>query len=195
MVQIMKRVAVNGEGSNSGALEHSHDRFPRERCSARKWMLVLLLGLLPLHHYAAQFVELVAEMRFEDWDYLIFRDRINNRPEESMNWSSIFRTNSFVRCVVGLKTWMMEFDSENSRTTYWFTGTNIISHSVITKEIPKGPRMGNPVTRIYDSSDGNPGRPVRVPDIMGIGSIYWLSFCSGSFLQRDGRQIYPPSGF
>src|SRR5207245_9498920 len=27
------------------------------------------------------------------------------------------------------------------------------------------------------------------------GSICWLSFCSGSFLKRDGRQIFPPIPF
>ena len=152
--------------------------------------------LFPLHCEAEQFVELTAEIDFDDWDYRLFKDRINNDPGQThLMLPSIFTTNSSVRCVVGTNTWMIEFDSENAKTTYWFTGTNIIEHSVITKAIPNRPRIGERFTRAYASKDGNPGRPVRVPDLMGAGSICWLSFCSGAFLKREDRQIFPPSSF
>ena len=156
---------------------------------------LLLCLLLPFQCAAEKFVELAAEVSFDDWDYRVFKDKSNNEPEQNHKLPSIFNTNSTVRCVVGTNTWMMEFDSENARTTYWFTGTNIIEHMVITKEIPNRPRVGKRFTHTFQSSDGNPGRPVRVPDIMGAGSVCWLSFCSGSFLKRDGRQIFPPSPF
>ena len=159
---------------------------------AQRWALMFCL-LLPLHCAAERFAEVTAEIAFDAWDYRLFRDRINNDPGQShLMLPSVFTTNSVMRCVVGTNTWMMEFDSENARTAYWFTGTNIIEHSVIPKAIPNRPRIGERFTRAYASRDGNPGRPVRVPDIMGVGSIGWLSFCSGAFLKREGRQIFPP---
>ena len=162
---------------------------------AQRWALMFCL-LLPFHCAAEQFVELTAEVAFDDLDYWLFKDRINNDPGGShLMLPSVFTTNFIMRCVVGTNTWMMEFNSDNARTTYWFTGTNIIQHMVITKDIPGRPRMGERFTETYPSNDGNPGRPVRVPDIMGPGSICWMSFCSGTFLKRAGRQIFPPSSF
>ena len=39
--------------------------------------------LLPLHCAAEQFVELTAEVDFDDWDYRLFKDRINNDPGQT----------------------------------------------------------------------------------------------------------------
>src|SRR5689334_2808323 len=159
---------------------------------AQRWALMFCL-LLPLHCAAERFVELSAEVAFDAWDYRLFRDRINNDPGQShLMLPSVFTTNSVLRCVVGTNTWMMEFDSENAKTTYWFTGTNIIQNMVITRDMPGRPRTGERFTETYPSSDGNPGRPVRMPDIRGPGSICWMSFCSGAFLKHAGRQIFPP---
>src|SRR5678816_3790416 len=91
---------------------------------AQRWALMVSL-LLPLQGAAERFVELRAEVAFDDWDYWLFKDRINNDPGGShLMLPSLFTTNSTLRCVVGPITWMMEFDSENAKTTYWFTGTN-----------------------------------------------------------------------
>src|SRR2546422_8558223 len=109
---------------------------------AQRWALMICL-LFPLYCEAAQFVELTAEIDFDDWNYRLFKDRINNDPGQTdLMLPSIFTTNSRMRCVVGTNTWMIEFDSENAKTTYWFTGTNIIEHSAITKTIPNRPRIG-----------------------------------------------------
>ncbi len=162
---------------------------------AQRWALIFCL-LLPLHCVGGRFVELVAEVDLHDWDYWLFKDRINNDPGRShLTLPSIFTTNSMMRCVVGTNKWMMEFNSENATTTYWFTGTNIIEHTVITKDIPGRPPLGERFTETYPSIDGNPGRPVRVRDLMGPGSVCWMSFCSGAFLKRAGRRIFPPDSF
>ena len=160
---------------------------------ARRWSAVhYLLVLLPLHCGAAQFVELTAEIDFNDWDSPFLIDRANrNLEKNSLNLPSIFHANYAVRCVVGTNTWLIERDARNGKQSYWFTGTNFIAHSV-------NSQTSDRTTRIYDSTDGNPGRPVRVPDLMTFdvpGRICWLAVCSGSFLKRAGRQIFPPSDF
>jgi hypothetical protein len=65
----------------------------------QRWALMFCL-LLPLHGAAGQFVELVAEVDLHDWDYWLFKDRIQNDPgERHLALPSIFTTNSVMRCV------------------------------------------------------------------------------------------------
>jgi hypothetical protein len=172
----------------------------------------MLYLLLPLPCGAAQFVELTAEVELNDWDYWFFSDRIGRYPGEA-GVPSIFRESQSRRCVVGEDTWMIESDFPTVKVTRWFTGTNIIEHTVITKQTPDAvvrrmsensklamtaPPAGHKYTRVYESVDGNPGRPVRVADLMGFDSVAgvsWLAFCSGPMLKREGRQIFPPSAF
>ena len=109
-----------------------------------------------------------------------------------------------VRCVVGTNSWQMDGDfSSNSQTTYWFTGTNIIEHSTVTKIIPEGAPIGAEVNRVCESPDGNPGtlsacgpngkRLEFGPDrLCELGRIAWLAFYSGPCLKREGRLIFPP---
>src|SRR5689334_19159812 len=41
--------------------------------------------------------------------------------------------------------------------------------------------------------DGNPGRPIRVSDLLFVpGKICWLAYCSGPCLKREGRLIPLP---
>ena len=76
---------------------------------------------------------------------------------------------------------MIESDFPAYKVTRWFTGTNIIEYTVITKETPeadfnmmtehsmlamKPAPVGHKYTRLYESADGNPGRPVRVADVL-----------------------------
>jgi len=55
--------------------------------------------------------------------------------------------------------------------------------------------IGKPITKIFESLDGNPGRPVRNMDLLSgpCTRICWLAFCSGGCLKREGCRIFPPS--
>jgi hypothetical protein len=173
---------------------------------------LMLCLLAPLPCPAAQFVELTAEVEVNDWDYWFFCDRNGKYPGEE-GVPSIFRESRTRRCVVGQGSWMIESEFQNFKVTRWFTGTNIIEYTLIKKQTSdefvtrlsrqSGLAMtaletGKKYTRVYETPDGNPGRPARVADLMGFdsaASVYWLAFCSGPALKREGRQIYPPSGF
>jgi hypothetical protein len=182
---------------------------------ARCWILVLCL-VFQSRCEAAQFVELTAEIEINDWDHWFLEDK-GSFPKSAGEFSkspgearSIFKKGATVHCVIGTNTWLMEGDFyRNSKARRWFTGTNIIDHSVITQELPEtetqmlsqsskfaftNPLVGHQSTRTYQTADGNPGRPVRVSDFMELrGRICWLAFCSGSALKRDGRKLFPPS--
>jgi hypothetical protein len=111
---------------------------------------------------------------------------------------------------VGTNTWLIEGDFlMNARDTWRFTGTNLIEQTLITKETAHAttkelsgisgfamsvPPIGRRNIQTFDSTDGNPGRPVGVADLMfEPGKIAWLAFCSGSFLKQHGRHIPLPS--
>jgi hypothetical protein len=175
---------------------------------ARCWVLVLCL-LFQSRSEAAQFVELTAEIEINDWDYWFLEDK-GSLPKTTGEARSIFTKAAVVHCVIGTNTWLMEGDFyRNSKARRWFTGTNIIEHSAITQELPEAetkrlsqiskfafstPLVGHQSTRTYQTADGNPGRPVRVIDLMDLrGRICWLAFCSGSAIKRDGHQLFPPS--
>src|SRR5690242_15425027 len=100
------------------------------------WVAVICIGLLPLQHKGAEFVEIQGELNVEDWDYRLFRDRIGYGSESNLKLPGIFTGESAIRCLVGIGSWMIEFSSENARTTYWFTGSNIIEHAVVTTKMP-----------------------------------------------------------
>jgi hypothetical protein len=129
--------------------------------------LMLCLLLFPLCA-AAQFVELTAEMELNDWDYWFFTDRIGQYPGQA-GIPSIFNERQTRRCVVGTNTWMIETDFPTYKVTRWFTGSNIIEYTVITKETPKADfkkmtehsllamspaPVGYKYTRLYESADG-----------------------------------------
>jgi hypothetical protein len=173
------------------------------------WALALSL-LSSLYCCTAQYVELKAEIEINDWDGWFFFDKLGRWPG-SEHPPSVFSGRSTERCVVGANTWMLETISENITLSYWFTGTNIIEHTLIARQTPDdlikraseisklamtSVPVGHRSTRIYESIDGNPGRSVRVADLMSFdvkAKACWLAFCSGPCLKREGRQIYPPS--
>src|SRR5258706_4879189 len=158
---------------------------------ARSW-IALLCVLLPLLPAAAQFVDVSADVEFTEW---------HSGTVTPHHWA--------VRCVVGTNTWQMDGSfSRNAKTTYWFTGTNIIQHSVVNKQFEEngflGAAIGSQTRRISASVDGNPGTlSACLPDgsrrnsgpahLTALGRIAWLAFCSGPCLKRDGRLIFPPS--
>lgn len=175
----------------------------------RRWVLVIS-SLLPFLCAGGQFVELRAEIESLDWNHWFFCDRIGKYSGQE-GTSSTFRQNQNRRCVVGANVWMIESDFPTHKVTRWFTGTNIIEHTVITQETPKAvvkrmseqsrlamvaPPVGHKYTRVYETADGNPGRPVRVADLMVSdipGTVSWLAFCSGSALKKEGRTVFPPN--
>jgi hypothetical protein len=173
------------------------------------WAVCLLQGAP-----AGQFVELTTEIEVEDWSYWFWRDPENLKRKEIP--PSLFRTSMAtgfaIRCVVGTNSWLMEgpFVS-NSKVTYWFTGTNIVRRSEITSEPPEPgikmlsgirlatgkPAVGSVSVRTNESADGNPGRPVRVADLMFSPAEMgvWLAFCSAPVLRGNDPKIPPVSAF
>jgi len=151
---------------------------------------------------AAQFVELKAEIEINNWSYWFFADARELAGGEPSK--SVFTKSTEVRFLVGTNSWMMEGDFySNASVTRWFTGTNIID--VINHYANSNPasNVNFPVvltqpgwektTRVRESADGNPGRPVLVADLMDVrGKIGWLAFCSGPALKIPGRQVFPP---
>src|SRR5436309_11372815 len=132
---------------------------------ARRWALMFCL-LFSHHHGVAQYVELTAEIEIDTWDFWFFSDKINGYPLEDSP-PSVFRKGFPVRLVVGTNTWMMQGDfSKNAKMTRWFNATNVIEHSLITKETPEtttkrlsqisrfaitSPRVGYQYTHITES--------------------------------------------
>ena len=176
-----------------------------------KWAMIVL-PMLTVRLAVAQFVEVKTEIQVSDWDYMFLVDRVATNLA-SASQQSIFTGSGTTRCVIGPDVWMIEGSYPSFDVTRWFTGTNIIEHTVIKQQTPdaivakmrertgivtEAAPSGKRYTKIYASLDGNPGRPVRVADLMGfdIGArVSWLAFCSGSTLKREGRKIYPPSVF
>ncbi len=181
----------------------------RKRLCNYGWWFALLL-LIPLARGADQFIELTAEIEMNDWDACFFFDGQGRWPAREAA-PSLFTVNHTRHCVVGTNTWMVAATSERGRSTYWFTGTNVISNFLVARQPPQGERKGlsrpgfpaatslptgEHFTVIAESSDGNPGRPGGVADLMSFdvpSRICWLAFCSGPALNRAGRKLYPPS--
>lgn len=152
----------------------------------------------------AKYVEVTAEIEFSDWGYWFFSDNIKPRSGETgPPRANLSPQASTRRMVIGSDTWMMHGDIP-SQITRWFTGTNIVAHTFIpqrkaegdAKEDSAGAATGMQFTRIHESDDGNPGRPVRVADGMGFdvpAKVCWLAFCSAPSLRHAGRTVFPPS--
>jgi len=154
---------------------------------------------------------LTAEIEITDWSYLFWADR-DNLPWSGSAEHSLFTKwqGPPIRCVVGTNSWKMEGRfSKNANVTYWFTGTNIIERSVITAELPDAdvkrmskvgrvavtsPAVGSAHTTTNESEDGNPGRPVRVVDVMHTAEkVCWLAFCSAPAVKTNNSRIALPS--
>ena len=156
--------------------------------------VVLLLALCSLQGQAEQFVEITAEIDANQWAFWYDQDD-RSVPRHAPHT---------IRCVVGDSTWMIESETyvRNARTTWWFTGTNLIENSITRYNPPtnlgastaRSLPIGHSTTRVFASSDGNPGQPVRVADQLNLTCrLGWLAFCSGPVLRTNGHKIYPPS--
>jgi len=129
----------------------------------------------------AQFVEVCAEVQITSW-------HMKDPAGQPIEKRGSFRT----RCVVGTNAWSIEHDYiANGEESWWFTGSNLVKHVVITKEIPPekmpghrygAPPIGQQITNFYDSMDRH------LSGSLGV-KLPWLAFCSSGFLKRDGRGI------
>ena len=162
---------------------------------------LLLSVLLPIVASAEQFVDLTAEIETFDLSYHLFVDGLDGKAKSGTELPSIFTKSETVHCVTGTNVWFMESVRGawyfNGTERVWFTGTNIIRNFEVTEEYtnPFGQLqpVGTHSVIVWDSFDGNPGRPIKVQDlIQREEQIPWFAFCSGSALRVNGRQLYPP---
>lgn len=160
---------------------------------------------------AEQFVDLTVEVQGNDWDYWFFSDQIRRYPGEGGHPRSIFTGSDIRHLIIGTNLWMIEGSYPQQKTTWWFTGSNMVHQIVVTGQTPEAdikrmsqkfgmavtsPKVGSQSVWSYPSTNGNPGRPVRVADIMSFdmaANYCWLAFCSGQCLKQKDHKIYPPS--
>ena len=131
-----------------------------------------------------QYVELTTRLELLDW--------APQQPARMMT----------ARCLLGTNSWAIEGQfTQNSSNTWWFSGSNLVERTVINRLIPEPdlsrpttsgflavgvPPVGQRFTQIYESVDGNPGRPVRVGDLMTPAArVCWLPFCSALALNNS----------
>lgn len=89
-----------------------------QRCS----VLLVAACLLSPRQCAgvSQFVEITAEVSFDNWDYWFLSDDANLLSAKGPENLS---TNACTtRCVVGPKNWMLECNLGGDKSTLWFTG-------------------------------------------------------------------------
>jgi hypothetical protein len=162
---------------------------------ALKWTFVLCL-LLSIQRGEAQFVELTAEIHAVRWVY----QGTNNPPAiATKNWT--------IRCVVGTNTWLIEEDFPPAKDAWCFTGSNVMTHSVLTgypserKELFERSFSEMVVdrgcTKVVNSQTEIPFPPPALLagtsfDVAAL-HIPWLAFCSGSYLKREDCQVPLPS--
>lgn len=152
------------------------------RKSNRCWLVLLPYLLLPTESAFAQYVEVSLGIDQTFW-----------RLDPSGQLSEKRRTNS-AQCVFGPNFWFIEGEfTLNGKQTWWCTASNIVTQTVITKQVPEFerramtlgiPHVGEKFVRVYGPSDSF--------HLSGIGHVTWLAFCSGSFLMAEGRRVLPP---
>jgi hypothetical protein len=185
-------------GSASNAHPFLTERIRMTTASSaagRRWLVfVLLLAAAPLR--AQDYFELTATTELVEWHMAGV-----HKPDP---WE--------VRCVVGTNRWWMDgVFLPGAKGRAWFDGTSLVVCDKLPKPPLKNQRMlnytnetgtfmqvatpeGQRWTETAASADGNPGRPVRVADLLTLdGRIAWLAFCSGPAFRRADRVIYPPN--
>src|SRR5947208_2676731 len=85
-----------------------------------QWSITICLAFSTHLTIADQFVELTAEFEGTFWPL--------HGPESRRLYTT--------KCIVGHKSWMLQGDfGRNCTTTYWYNGTNLIEHTLITKNL------------------------------------------------------------
>ena len=110
------------------------------------------------------------------------------------NWGE-HRKTCTGHCIFGTNEWLIEGEfSQNAKEIWWCTGTNILTRTLITKDMPETPATVGPATTALHACEQFSGvfGPEGIQPLIGIANVSWLAFCSGSFLKADGRKIMPP---
>lgn len=159
--------------------------------------LGLALAITAWEAGAAQFVDLTAQIETVRW--------VNAYGEKP---PSVQTTSWTTHCVVGTNSWLIEQESGGyTRDAWWFTGSNVVAHSVVLKYPSDRPELfernhpdmvvGRGYSRIDQSN--RDGRPWIAPAVVlgelgrGTASIPWLAFCSGPYLRTKDRVLDLPS--
>lgn len=157
--------------------------------TCRRLRVTVLLLLLWVQNGVAQYAEIRAEIETVQWSA-----------------SGTVVVNASVRSVVGTNVWLIEGETAGLKSSWCFTGTNLVLDTVKVAYPSKYPELyernhpeqvgtiGQHSRRVFQS-DGSP----FVNEVMGghdfpVWSareikVSWLAFCSGVFLKRAGRQI------
>jgi len=142
---------------------------------SRNWVVMLCLGLFPMQHRAAQFVEISAEI--ETFGYRLGDTNSIAKAKP--------RTVSVV-CITASNEWYIENDFQE-RQKWLFDGTNVLC-SRWPLSAPDTSERGNSkvMKEVRESRDGHPLGDFGV-------NIPWLAFCSGNYLKSEGRNIPLPA--
>ncbi len=162
-MKVTLNICPSSDGSNLLSQEKHRHSGEFDRCHPYLVLLVLCFHILPVAAVADQFVEIKGEIEMTSDP-----DGNTNNPPSSSSPQSI----TFV-CVSGPKAWSVEHDAPESKWS--FDGTNVYN------------RLGfqAPTIHIWESHDGHPMGSQAV-------NLVWLAFCSGDYLNREGRLIPLP---
>lgn len=134
------------------------------------------------------------------------------RAELTSTFESSARTNldSFsATCIVGTNDWFLSGDfAFNSHSEYWLVSSNIVERRVFTtsmyeqrakdfvseKILKQGPSKPIPGSYPWAGETHTTVRSWEQPFGIGVERVFWLAFCSGSYLQKGARQIPLPIG-
>jgi len=138
--------------------------------------------LLSCEAWAAQFVEVVADIDVTSWRY----------HEETGLPLRNSRTFS-VRCVVGTNTWLIERHSTNTaQESVWFVEGKIIRITTPTQDSApddsefRTMRRGMRYLSVLAAADGYPAGDLFL-------NLPWFAFCSGPYLRRPGQAVPLPA--
>jgi hypothetical protein len=161
-------------------------------CFMKYELLLLALAFLPSPAPAEKFVQISAEIELTTFRSDLTNAEANAKP----------RLVSFL-CIASPDRWRIDDDwMQNALNRCLYDGTNIYESPLLTappsQEIGKSGGFAiapfemaktNLTIRIWNGLDGHPRRELDA-------NIAWLAFCSGKYLQRDGRLIpLPCDGF
>ncbi len=154
------------------------------RFKTRGAAALALLGLAA-RAGAGQFFELSFELQ----SHLFPRDPARSGTERQ-------RTNT-VRCVFGTNVWSIQGQfAVNAQETWWCTGTNFVRDFVITSELtgrsPLAPSFAQRAPWRVGERHADIISPNTPQPLHGMVCLTWLAFCSGQFLNTEGRRIEPP---
>lgn len=157
------------------------------------WILAMVVTTVLHASPTGQYVEMTVELQADQWGYWFLSDPIKDGGHKVR---SIFDPTSRIRCVIGTDSYLMERRAADTSFTYWFTETNLITLRQGIKN--DKPDAGEAYSYYEDSTDGNPGRTVRVADLMTFdppSRFIWLALASGPCLKKSGEKLYPPVDF